>query len=246
MSHAGPNTQLKPHFVRTSELGEQVRSKMFNLLSASFDCVDRYQFDKDLNEKNEVLLLSSDSGKLRGFSTLQFWDEDFEGEPLRILFSGDTIIDSKHWGTQSLAFSWIQRAGSLKLDAPHRRLFWFLIVKGHRTYRYLPTFAVKFHPDWRSAEDAWLKRLADHLASSKFGSQYNQDLGVIHFNSSKGQLVPELAEPRPCESSRPEVEYFLKRNPGYREGDELVCVCELAESNLRPIARRVFRRGTAS
>ena len=219
---------------------------MFELLSSNYDCVEQAQFDADLDEKDEALLLQDNAGEVQGFSTLKYWDEEFEGEPLRILFSGDTIIDSAHWGSQSLAFSWIQRAGRLKAEAPDRRLFWFLIVKGHRTYRYLPTFAVDFHPDWRTDEQIWLKRLADHLAFERFGSQYLADKGVVHFQRPMGQLVQRLAEPRSNEMARPEVRYFLERNPGFRQGDELVCVCELAESNLRPIARRVFLRDSAS
>lgn len=228
--------------MRVSDLAAQTRAKMFTLISDNYDHVDECRFETDLGDKDEVLLLWDSSGQLQGFSTLTYWDEDFEGEPLRILFSGDTIIDSNHWGSQSLAFSWIERAGQLKTDAPDRRLFWFLIVKGHRTYRYLPTFAVQFHPDWRTDENPWLRRLADHLAFQRFGSQYMADKGVIHFRKPMGQLVQRLAKPRPSEIGRPEVKYFMERNPGFRQGDELVCVCELSEANLRPIARRVFLR----
>lgn len=35
----------------------------------------------------------------------------------------------------------------------------------------------------------------------------------------------------------------MQRNPGYRQGDELVCLCEVAASNLKPLAQRVFLRG---
>lgn len=216
---------------------------MFALFSAHYDSVSRQQFASDLAEKTEVLLLEDDAGELQGFSTLQFWDETFEGEPLRILFSGDTIIDSAHWGSQALAFNWIRRAGRLHAEAPERRLIWFLIVKGHRTYRYLPTFAVAFYPDWRAGEQPELKRIADHLADRKFGSAYRKEQGVVHFSEPRGQLAARLAEPDPREAERPDVKFFLQRNPGYRDGDELVCVCELVEGNLQPIARRVFRQG---
>jgi hypothetical protein len=40
------------------------------------------------------------------------------------------------------------------------------------------------------------------------------------------------------------VGFFLARNPGWREGDELVCLTEIAEGNLTPAGRRLWRTGT--
>ena len=47
----------------------------------------------------------------------------------------------------------------------------------------------------------------------------------------------------PAELEKPSTRYFMQRNPGYRQGDELVCLCEVAASNLKPLAQRVFLRG---
>ena len=219
---------------------------MYDLLINHFDSVTAENFSSDLAEKDEVLLLEDDAGELRGFSTLKVWDEELDGELLQILFSGDTIVESAHWGSQALAFNWIRRAGQILADAPGRRLFWFLLVKGHRTYRYLPTFAITFYPDWRAPHQPALKRIADHLASRKFGPEYRLERGVVQFFRKRGQLAEEFAEPDPREAERSDVQFFMRRNPGYRDGDELVCVCELNERNLQPIARRVFLQGMKS
>jgi hypothetical protein len=55
--------------------------------------------------------------------------------------------------------------------------------------------------------------------------------------------VVAVAMVEPDEAARPDVAFFLRSNPGYVHGDELVCLTELAPHNLRPIARRVFGRG---
>jgi len=219
---------------------------MFRVFSSHYDCVTRARFESDLAEKESVLILTDEGGEVRGFSTLQLWDETFEGEALRIVFSGDTIIETAYWGSQVLAFNWIRHTGHLYAEAPDRRLFWFLIVKGHRTYRYLPTFAVQFFPDWRVAEQPRLKRLADQLAKRKFGADYNRDKGIVHFSQPRGQLATAVAEPDEREMARDDVQFFLRRNPRFREGDELACVCELSPQNLQPMARRVFLQGCAS
>jgi hypothetical protein len=60
-----------------------------------------------------------------------------------------------------------------------------------------------------------------------------------------GQLKPDLAEVPSRLSSRPEVAFFLQRNPGYRNGDELVCLARLAPENLRSMVRSSFLAGVA-
>jgi hypothetical protein len=236
--------RLRSRFASVCDLDALTRDDMFRVFSAHYDLVSRDLFESDLAGKTEALILEDQSRRLVGFSTLQVWDEDFEGERLRILFSGDTIIDSACWGTQALAFNWIRRAGEIRGEAPERRLFWFLIVKGHRTYRYLPTFAVQFLPDWRVAGPPFLQRLADHLGAGRFGADYDAERGIVHFATPRGQLAAAVAEPDAREAARPDVAYFLACNPHYRAGDELVCVCELSEDNLQPMARRVFQQGT--
>ncbi|MCK7481132.1 MAG: GH3 auxin-responsive promoter family protein [Candidatus Moduliflexus flocculans] len=35
----------------------------------------------------------------------------------------------------------------------------------------------------------------------------------------------------------------MQRNPGYRIGHELVCVCDVEEENMKPMTLRLFRQG---
>lgn len=238
-----PGPQLIPTFVPVPDLRSGIRDDMYRIFARYYDETSQTRFESDLVEKNTVLLLNDTAGALRGFSTIQIWDEDYEDQRLRMFYSGDTIIESAFWGSQALAFNWIRHAGEIKRAAEGRRLFWFLIVKGHRTYRYLPSFATTFFPDWRVPQSPFLKGLADHLASRKFGHCYDPEAGVVRFDEPHGRIANAWSEPCERELQRDDVRFFLTRNPGYRKGDELVCVCELSADNLRPIARRVFLQG---
>ncbi|HVQ27069.1 MAG TPA: hypothetical protein VMV01_17910, partial [Planctomycetota bacterium] len=114
-------------------------------------------------------------------------------------------------------------------------------VKGHRTFRYLPVFGKSFHPHW-SDDRSDLRELADSLASEMFPDDYNPATGVVEFDQSRGQLVPEIAQPTPAELDREGVRFFLERNPGFERGHELVCVCEVEEHNMKPLTLRLFRK----
>jgi hypothetical protein len=200
-------------------------------------------FQRDLLAKDRVVLLRGQDGELRGFSTLAVYAREFEGTPLRVVFSGDTIIDERCWGSQAFAFSWLRFVGWLKAQAPQAPLYWLLISKGHRTYRYLPAFSREYFPAHDRNTPPRMQGLIDFLATERFGAAYDSAAGVLRFDQSQGHLRRRLACIPDKDLRLQEVRYFLRRNPDYAQGDELVCLCELAADNLKPIARRVFESG---
>ncbi len=213
---------------------------MWNLYRRFYAGTDRGLFDRDLAQKDSLLLLNDSAGRIQGFSTIAIGTTDFEQRPIRYVFSGDTIIERAWWGTQALAFSWLRYAGEIKRERPDMPLFWFLIVKGHRTFRYLPAFAREFYPHWQRVTPARIGALMNKLARERFGDAFDDVDGVIRYPASHGHLAEPFAEANEREAGREDVSFFLRRNSGYRNGDELVCLCELAEENLRPLARRLF------
>jgi hypothetical protein len=83
----------------------------------------------------------------------------------------------------------------------------------------------------------------DALARERFAQAYDARRGVVSFARSRGHLKPRWAAIEASETLRDDVSFFLRSNPGYARGDELVCLTELAPGNLRPLARRVFEQG---
>jgi hypothetical protein len=82
--------------------------------------------------------------------------------------------------------------------------------------------------------------LMQKLARDRFGDAFDAESGLIRYPESHGHLAEGYAEASERESGREDVSFFLRRNPGYRDGHELVCLCELSRENLRPLARRLF------
>jgi hypothetical protein len=235
------NDTYSARFVPVSTLEDSVRDRMARIYWDTYDGSSETIFRDDLETKDEVLLVHA-ADELVGFTTLRTIDREWQGRPVRVLYSGDTVIERAHWGQQSLAFAWIARMGALKHERPDVPLYWFLLVKGHRTFRYLPVFGKSFFPHW-SVDRRDLKPLADALARDMFPDDYNQETGVVEFVQSRGHLKPHLALPTPEELDREGVRFFLERNPGFRHGHELVCVCEMEEHNMKALTLRLFRKG---
>lgn len=216
---------------------------MYALFARHYAATERERFEADLAAKDHVVLLHDPAGHLQGFSTLAVYPMDIDGRLLRIVFSGDTIIDPESWGSQAFAFAWIRLVGRIAAEAPGVPLYWLLIVKGHRTYRYLSTFGVRFVPDWRAPDDTELDALKTAIAARIFKDAFDPATGIVSHQRSQGHLAPGLAEPNAREKARDDVSFFMRRNPGYRDGDELVCLCPLSPDNMRPLTLRVYQQG---
>lgn len=192
----------------------------------------------DLESKSEILLLFSDN-EIVGFTTYQIYNTLFEGKSIKVIYSGDTIVHHGHWGQQKLGFAWAKRLGVFCEEFSGTPFYWFLIVKGHRTYRYLPAFAKSFYPHWE-IDRSDLKGVLNYLAKDKFQDSYDEKLGIIHYQNLQGHLKSDYAYPTAREKKHKAVEFFLKKNPGYQYGDELACICEIKEENFKPLTKRLI------
>jgi hypothetical protein len=241
--------KLKSLIRERSTLSDDDVAAMTRLFDRYYEGGSPAQFTKDLASKTHVIELRNDD-VLCGFSTLCIYDlddVDSRGEgPIRIIFSGDTIIDHAYWGEQSLALAFCRFAGEIKAADPQRPLYWLLISMGHRTYRYLHSFAHHYHPRHDSGVDqqgAALAQLTADVAQRKFGAAYDRATGLVRFGAAATRLRPQWQDERSTKRLSPAIAYFLERNPQHAQGDELVCLCELEPSNLRSFALNAFREG---
>lgn len=233
---------MKGRLVPREALSAAEREAMLGLLSVHFRGVTRERFAADLAAKNWGLLLEDERG-LRGFSTLRIYETAApDGEPLTVVYSGDTIVERDAWATAALPKSWIAAVRALRERHPRGRLLWLLLTSGFRTYRFLPVFWRQFWPRHDAPMPAAVRALRDHLARERFGALYDAPAGVVRF--PQPQVLREgLAEITGGRLRDPHVAFFLAANPGWIQGDELVCLAELAEENLTPAGRRMWRQG---
>ncbi len=226
------------------EVDVETADKLFAIFCRHYVHVDRATFDRDQAEKQWVLLLSDDGGEIRGFTTMVLYDLRFEGRPIRVVFSGNTIVDRDYWGEQTLVRSFGRFMAKVKSQEPSVPLYWYLICSGHRTYRYLSLFYREFYPCYDAATPPRTQKLIDGLGRLKFADEYHD--GIIRVSQPRECLRPELAVPTEDRTKNPHVRFFVERNPGYVRGDELVCVAEYSLDNLRGQARRTAQEVLAA
>ncbi len=223
-----------------NELAPEDMDGMYALMTSHYQHVHRDVFEHDLAGKDAVILLHEvGTSQLRGFSTQVCFDH----EDLRILFSGDTIIHPDHWGGMQLPVMFGRMMQALKREEPHRRLFWMLISKGFRTYRFLPVFFHQFYPHVDRPTPAWEQSLMDSLGQLRFANGYDPAAGLIRGGEGAQSLRNDLAEDR-CHQTKPDphIEFFFETNPRHAQGDELLCLAEFDDANLKPFILRQLNR----
>jgi hypothetical protein len=222
------------------DLPVDTHERMFSLLSTYFDGVERNVFNEDLNQKNWVLLIEDDkTNALRGFSTLQIYTTQFQGERLGIVYSGDTIMDLGAWSSSILARAWISSVKSLCLKLNAQKFYWLLISSGYRTYRFLPVFWREFYPHFSTPIPIQVKTLKDFLARRQFGDWYDNQTGIVHLPHPQ-TLQTQIAGIPTERLQDPHVQFFQECNPGHNLGDELVCLTEIRRENLTSAGLRMW------
>ena len=236
-------TQLSAEVKTLGEVCESSRSAMYKVYSEHYDATGRIQFNKDLDSKTHIVLMRDQSGVVQGFSSLARYWRNYLGRKIQVVYSGDTVIHREYWGEQVLPERWIKLTGQFKREAPDAPLYWFLIVKGHRTYRYLSIFSKEYYPSYKQPTPIETQKLIDELAIERFTEFYKPATGLIQFPQSRGHLKASIRGVPDNALRRAEVQYFMKRNPGYVNGDELVCLTELSVENLSRRAQKHFVKG---
>ena len=227
--------------VPSADLSAMEIQAMFRVFSENFSGATPEIFERDLNNKNWVILLRDcETKELEGFSTLALYETECNGDPISVVYSGDTIIRREYWGTPELPRSWIHTVleKSAHMTQP---LYWLLISSGYKTYRFLTVFYKDFYPRCDKPTPPAIQSMMDYLATQRFGSEYHCAEGIVRFNAGATPLRDGIAEITDERLRDPHIAFYLEKNPGHVNGDELVCITQIHPDNFTPAGKRMAR-----
>lgn len=241
MNQTVASPRLVGQILRIKDVTEGDRRQMFDLMTRYYENVAPETFESDFQSKTWVILARCPTtGDVLGFSTQWFGDYVIDNTPVGILYSGDTIVDSKYWANNPLATLWGRLALQIIDQRSGQPLYWFLISKGYKTYRFLPVFFETFYPRPNQATPRNCQGIINHLATENFGDRYEDSLGIIKAAQDGCRLRNEVAEVSEQRLRDPYVKFFDAANPGHTRGDELCCLAPLSRDNFNAAAYRVI------
>lgn len=214
---------------------------MFGVFETYYDDVSRTGFDKDLDEKNHVILLvDADTGAVKGFSTLLLFTVTAGGSQHRGVFSGDTVIDKDYWGGGALGRAFTAYLLYQWSRVPSDPLWWFLISKGYKTYLLMANNFPDHFPRHEVETPPDVQQIMDAFATELFPAYYRPDRGVLVFDAPMGRVRDGVAPiTEEMRASNPRIAFFDDQNPGHEYGEELVCV---AKMSLQMPAKYLLKR----
>jgi hypothetical protein len=231
--------QLVGEAVAQAALSPATVDEMMQLFREHYELTCPDSFRRDLAEKDQVVLLRDEvSGALQGFSTLAVYTTSVFGRTVGVVYSGDTIIRPAFWGTPALPSLWIKRVLALAAEMP-QPVYWLLISSGYKSYRFLPVFYREFYPRYDCPTPPDLQAIMDQLAQERFGDQYDAARGIVRFAGGGTPLRPGVADVNAERQRNAHIRFFIERNPGHAQGDELVCLTQIAWANLTPAGQRM-------
>ncbi len=229
--------------ILTSSLSSSDRRRMFALMEECYLGMDWEEFNQDLAEKDEVMILS-EGGEIVGFSTLVMFDFLVGEQFCTALFSGDTVVSKDkriNIGFAKEIVSYFYQNIDPENNTP---VYWTLISKGWRTFRILPFLFKEFYPNpFAKTENPRLKEVRDAFGKYKYPKHYKKRTGLIQFPSPAQRLKPRSEEAE-CNRDDPYAKFFFEKNPGYLNGDELVCVAEVSLENFTRSSLRLLGEKT--
>ena len=229
--------RLTSQIINVGDASEEILLRMAELMSLTYGGTSIEKVRRDLAEKQHILLLHGEDGELEGFSTIQLFDSTFRGRPVIIVYSGDTVIHEESRGQTVLMHDWWQFTCTVQRKFSGMDVYWMLISKGWRTYKLIPLFYKEYYPrpDMETPED--FQQFMDELGNRKFPGEYRNGLIIpadADFLKNAENDIPDRRR------NDPDVQFFVKKNPGFGRGDELLCITRLAPDNLTKTGRRVL------
>lgn len=225
-------------FIPVNTLTADDTTQMLRLMQTFYDGMESDAFYRDLREKDACVLLRDESGTIQGFSSQRTLTLELPEGPVHGVFSGDTIIHPAHWG--SLELYKVFARHFFRDTEEQGAFYWFLISKGYKTYRILPTFFRSFYPNYAEPVPEREASIMAALGAQLYPGDYNPATGVVEYRQAKDRLRAGIADITSHQERDKHIAYFLKRNPGHTCGNDLVCLAMLTKDNLRTRTRTML------
>lgn len=234
--------QLVTRTLPVAVLDTMTRNAAFALFEAAYENTSRARFERDLAEKQHIILLYDRATQvLKGFSTVLVREISSAGRKATVVFSGDTVIDRNYWGQKHLQLAFARLLVTLKMRAPWRPLYWFLLSKGYRTYLLLANAFPRAFPRVDRREDHRLRAILDELAAERFGDQYDRARGVVRYRTLHERVREGVAPVTAGALQNAHVRFFVERNTQHADGTELACLADVRLMDLARVLARIAK-----
>lgn len=241
--------RLTAELKRVQDLTDEEILSCYELMRDNYNGLPKEAYINELKESYFFTLLFFDvHNNIQGFTEFGIDMTDPTGQNYGCIYSGNTILNPEFWGSQTFMIKSAEVIGRIAGAYPEKKWVWLLLSSGHRTYMFLPLFSQRFFParqPERNADD--LKGLLDVYAEKIFGEFWLPELGIVRFEKGSHyepyKMKPEIAQATWDKKFKPDIAFYIEKNPEFHNGDQLVCITEVHESNAKKRVLPIYQNG---
>ena len=226
--------------IERKNLNKEDINTMYQLMDTFYEGMKLEAFCEDLSQKDYCILLRNEEREICGFSTQLILHIPIGEQIIHGVFSGDTIIHRDYWGSSELFRTFANFF--FEYGEMYEHFYWFLISKGYKTYKMLPTFYEEFYPNYKMETPKQMEEIMHSFGKLMYPEEYEEATGVIRYQKDKDRLREGVADITATKLKDKDIAYFVKMNPEHYKGNDLVCITDLKRDNLHPMAKKILFR----
>jgi hypothetical protein len=211
-------------------------------LSQKYNEMDRVYFEKSIRcSQNIILIYEQKRRNLVGMAALEIYPYEHKNKKVLVIFTGGVILEPNYRGKSILQVCAVQHFLKARLFYPGLPCYWFFSSMSYKSYLLLSKNFVKYWPNPDCPTHSQIEDLMEGLAIRHYGALWNADKKVVHLGKFR-RFRPWVA---PIDSTHQEdrwVQFYLEKNPNYKEADALLCLAPLTFENWRKLFVKMIQR----
>lgn len=217
--------------IKKSELREQDITEMYQLMDSFYENINPKEFLRTLAEKDYVLLARNSYGAIKAFTTMQIFSVPGRKPKAQGIFMGDIISHQKFRWERNLIWEALVRFE--QIPSRYQERYVFLTCKDYWTYCAFQKSFTRYYPNENQDTPVYMKKLMNAFGEYYYHGEYEAASGIIKHRCFPRKIKESRIKMREGTMKEEENMFFLLRNPGFIDGDGLVCIAELSDRRQR-------------
>ena len=224
---------MKTQFLKIEEIKEQgLIPAMWTIYKGSFD-IPMETFLESMKNFDSYALFFTKSGNMVGFSGIRDGKTTLDGKLYRTVYMGHFSVAKRFRGKSLIPFALIRIFADHYLNFRKGRLVVWGDAGTYRSYLVMAKGTKHFYPNPNPPAGHWhdtLAQISREVGKECVSGTFDPDRGVVH-SRTQIAMVPEYVITNE-DMQDPHINFYVKRNPGYRKGDGMVFLCPANFANL--------------
>ena len=236
------STRLHSNFIDPQFLTLPDLVQMWEIYAQYHNVTKERFFERTTTEFDYINVYSRrDNGAIVGFTGIKISEMELgKRQPLVAIYYGQVFVLPEFRGDREFRLSFIKTGLYFKLKFPLRRSYvWFDAIT-YKPYVLCSNYLKEFYPVIRKQTPGIVAELIQAVGQRFFGELFDTARGTISNGSRRVTDRETIIRQKDLKNAR--IRCYTKLNPGFQNGDGLICVYPNTILNYAYVIMRMLRK----